>query len=491
MNPTDGKTTHIVCDFCGRQVAKSYLNQHYKTKICLTARENAVPYESKKPKEVLEKYKIGNKLKKKKQIDTLGVDGLRLKWKLARQLTRAKNKAPDDFTPEAKTESKHLDNQLNKLSDILVLQKNELIEVAKTTNIQKIPSLCKESKDDSKKIQNQITQINQIKTKEIFLKQFIETTGLKSPTALQYVNDFYKFTKKYTNKEVDFTRLDWLKDYVKIYNFILKDRKADGTEYKETSTRTLLTCLGSITSVLGVDFDESSSKYKLLARNYSKNIQKDQQENKLSNEQRLKAISWENLLKMEPLFLDSNGGTTFTRAIYSIYTKIAPRRAKDYRLMKVVIKKNAKDTVDITRLNTAYNYCICSQNILPTRLVFNTFKTVSKRDYGQYVIDKIPPDLSKVLKEYIVESDLKSGNFLFHQEHNKNLEYTQGNFSKLISEEIFQLYSGQRIDINSIRHAYVSHVMTQKLSSNELERIAKSMGTSRNELFSVYNKLDI
>ena len=174
-----------------------------------------------------------------------------------------------------------------------------------------------------------------------------------------------------------------------------------------------------------------------------------------------------------------------------MYTKIAPRRAKDYRLMKVVIKKTAKDSVDITKLNTAFNYCICSQNNLPTRLVFNTFKTVSKRDYGQYVIDKIPTELSTILKEYIVESDLKTGNFLFHQEHNKHLEYTQGNFSKLISEEIFKLYSGQKIDINSIRHAYVSHVMTQKLSANDLEKVAKSMGTSRTELINVYNKLDI
>ena len=309
---SSNKSPKVICDFCGKTVATSYLKQHEKTATCLRARESATPYESNKPQEILNKYSAQNKSKRQKAIEKIGLEAVQLKERITKQILRAKNKNPTDFTPEAKTESKHLDNQLNKLSDILVLQKNELIEVAKTTNIQKIPSLCKESKDDSKKIQNQITQINQIKTKEIFLKQFIETTGLKSPTALQYVNDFYKFTKKYTNKQVDFTQLKWLQDYVKIYNFILKDRKADGTEYKETSVRTLLTCLGSITSVLGIEFDEVAIKYKGLAKNYSKNIQKNQQENILSDEQRLKAISWENLLKMEPLFLDSNGGTSFT-----------------------------------------------------------------------------------------------------------------------------------------------------------------------------------
>ena len=149
----------VDCDFCGRVVKNSYLNQHYKTKVCVKARESAVPYEPNKPQETLQKYKVQNKSKRSKAIETIGIEAVRLREKIARQLTRAKHKNPTEFVPEGQTESKHLDNQINKLSDILVLQKNELIKVAQTTNIQKIPSLCKEIKNESKKIQSQILNI--------------------------------------------------------------------------------------------------------------------------------------------------------------------------------------------------------------------------------------------------------------------------------------------------------------------------------------------
>ena len=92
----DSKTTHIVRDFCARKVAKSYLNQHYKTKVCMTARENAIPYEQNKSNEVLDKYKAQNQRKKQKALDTIGADALRLKQKLARRIPRAKNKNPTE-----------------------------------------------------------------------------------------------------------------------------------------------------------------------------------------------------------------------------------------------------------------------------------------------------------------------------------------------------------------------------------------------------------
>ena len=159
--------------------------------------------------------------------------------------------------------------------------------------------------------------------------------------------------------------------------------------------------------------------------------------------------------------------------------------------MRVKIKKNKKDTIDITKLDPNYNYVVCSENKLPTRLVYNNYKTASKKEYGQYIIDKSPPRLSKILQEYIVNSDLQTGQFLFHTEKNKNKPYNQGNFSTIISHKIFEEYSGQKIDVNAIRHSYASHIMKQNLSQTELGKIAKSMGTSVAELQNVYNKIDL
>ena len=46
----DNSKKNIECNFCGRVVKNSYIKQHYKTKICLKARADAIPFESNKPK---------------------------------------------------------------------------------------------------------------------------------------------------------------------------------------------------------------------------------------------------------------------------------------------------------------------------------------------------------------------------------------------------------------------------------------------------------
>ncbi len=213
-------------------------------------------------------------------------------------------------------------------------------------------------------------------------------------------------------------------------------------------------------------------------------------DNVLSESQKFKAIAWNDLLKMEHLF-DSPESTDFTRSLYSVFTKIAPRRPKDYRIMRVIIKKNKKDTVDITKLDSKYNFIICSEKSLPTRLVFNTYKTSTQKGYGQYVLDKIPVKLANILQKYIVNSSLKTGNFLFHQGSDKNTMYAQGNFSNLISDQIFKVFFGRKIDVNAIRHSYASFIIKKNMSQNQLAVIAHQMGTSVSELLKTYNKIDI
>lgn len=203
----------------------------------------------------------------------------------------------------------------------------------------------------------------------------------------------------------------------------------------------------------------------------------------MSENQKTKAVTWEELQDMETLF--SGKGDTRSLALYSLYTKIPPRRVTDYRLMKI-----GKDTD-----STNFNYL----DLEKSNLVFNVYKTSGK--YGQY-ISKIPKpegersskDLETILKEYVKEQNLEDGDFLFYSNPSgvlktKNRAYATHAFSKVVSDTFLKI--GKKIDVNAIRHSYATHVLKDRISQTELQKVASAMGTSRSELYETYNKLDL
>jgi integrase len=126
-----------------------------------------------------------------------------------------------------------------------------------------------------------------------------------------------------------------------------------------------------------------------------------------------------------------------------------------------------------------------------SNLIFNVYKTSGK--YGQY-ISKIPKDLETILKEYVKEHNLEDGDFLFYSNPSgalktKNRSYASHAFSKVVSDAFLKI--GKKIDINAIRHAYATHVLKDRISQTELQKVASAMGTSRSELYETYNKLDL
>jgi hypothetical protein len=489
----------VECEYCSRMVLPTSLSSHHKTKVCQTAQATGMKFEPNKPDYVLQAYKANNKTKREKLIAEIGLEAVREREKIAKQKLRAAlktNEEKDDAeyeVPEAVAKHPKASKDIKKLMKSIDSQKNVILDAVKSNNKQIIPSLCKNMEEKTAtKIKEGISNINKIKTREQFLQQFIQASGIKNNnTAKQYVDQFYKFSVKFTDENPNFSDLNWLNNYEDVFKFIQRDKKKNGEPYSDASKRTLLTSLGAISSVLGVDFYKVSEKYNALAKTASKALKTKQQDNVMNEKQKAKSITWEKLLALEPLFEADNGGNPFTRAIFSFYTQIPPRRTQDYRVMKVKIKNNKKHTINVSNLDTKYNWLLLSENMLPTRIVFNTFKTSSKKGYGQYIIDKIPNKLANVLKEYVVDSDLKNDNYLFHQENDKNKKYGQGNFSTLISKKIFELYTGQKIDINSIRHSYASHILKKNISQSEKAKIALSMGTSVSELDNTYKKIDL
>ena len=98
---------------------------------------------------------------------------------------------------------------------------------------------------------------------------------------------------------------------------------------------------------------------------------------------------------------------------------------------------------------------------------------------------------------------MKTGNFLFHQAKDKNKNYSEGNWSTLISRDIFEKYTatydddenvieaGKRISVNILRHSFISHILSNnKLSYKQKEEIALAMGTSVDQMNTVYNKIE-
>lgn len=195
----------------------------------------------------------------------------------------------------------------------------------------------------------------------------------------------------------------------------------------------------------------------------------------MSENQKTKAFTWNELQDMETLFKDKR-----SLALYSLYTKIPPRRVTDYRLMKI-----GKDT-DPTNFNYLVLRTPSGLDLEKSILVFNVYKTSNK--YGQY-ISKIPTDLETILLEYVKEHNLEDGDFLFYSGGTKNRSYASHAFSKVVSDA-FQTI-GKKIDVNAMRHSYATHVLKDRISQTELQKVASAMGTSRSELYETYNKLDL
>ena len=464
------------CEFCGKLGAISNKTQHQKTISCLKAQKTGKKYEPRKPDDVLQTYREQNTAKRDKALATLGAEVLREKQKLAKQAQRAKNK------PKVEEEKKILpsENKIQNCIDLLESTGLKVVNIKTKKNKQNCSAPPKVQKETEQKT------VKSVKTKQEFIDQFITDSGLTEKTAKQYVNNFYSVGKKYTKKDIDLQSLDWLKDYQSVYKYINTSIKPNGVHYENSSKKVHLESLSAISKYLGKDFSTASEKYILLATNYNKNQEKKSKDNKLSEKQKSKYIPYEELQKLESSLNKSNSDT-LVRTIFGLYTLLPARRAEDYRMMKIKIKKNKKNTTKDIDLPEGYNYLMCSINGLPTRMVFKSYKTFWK--YKTYIISNIPPRLANILQEYIKDEKLNTDDYLIPTVNDKRKAMDQGNFSNLISDTLQQV-TKKHIDINSIRISYATYITKNKdLSENELEKIALSMGTSVDKLRTSYRKI--
>lgn len=145
--------------------------------------------------------------------------------------------------------------------------------------------------------------------------------------------------------------------------------------------------------------------------------------------------------------------------ISCIYTYNPPRRLLDYACMNVINNIKEFETLKKQKPNEIkkHNYYAYDNNVF----IFCYYKTVSV--YGEQYIS-VNGELDKIIKDYIYQMGLNSGDLLFG---NKDFEQLVRN----------TFNSG----INTIRHSYVSYVYESsngKLNPNMIDKISQQMAHS-------------
>jgi hypothetical protein len=152
--------------------------------------------------------------------------------------------------------------------------------------------------------------------------------------------------------------------------------------------------------------------------------------------------------------------------VLSLYTKIPPRRVRDYHEMKVV--NEYKDT-----MSKDYNYL----DVKNKKFIFNNYKT--KGAYGTQEQD-IPEDLFIILKKMSIPKEKKFEpiDLILTYEGDK----PAGNYITRLLNGVFK----KNVSASLLRNIYVSNKLGD--TKNEAKELATEMGSSVNVLNNVYNK---
>lgn len=249
------------CEYCGRLVAPSYMNQHHKTDVCKKSQVTSTPFQPNKPPALLERYSAYNLSKRDRLIQSIGIEEVR---KMERE-KKAKQRALKRGE-EIPVEETPIINEIKSALTSTGLKIDKVVKTAPKKGVKPMVSPVT------------VTPITVTKSspqdKKVFVEQLVSAMDMKKNTAEQYVTEFFKIAHKFTGKEVNFSDLEWLKNTKKVIDFIKNLKRPNRTAYADTTRRSMLTALGAITSGLSPDFDEASSEYKQSAQKMTNELKK-------------------------------------------------------------------------------------------------------------------------------------------------------------------------------------------------------------------------
>jgi len=254
------------CEYCGRLVASSYMNQHHKTDVCKKSQITSTPFQPNKPPALLERYSAYNLSKRDRLIQAIGIEEVRKQEREKKSKQRALKRGdpqPDEETPI-----------INEIKSVLTSTGLKVDKVTKTAPKKGAKPTGALPKPTEVTVTPIVVTKSSPQDKKVFVEQLVSAMDMKRNTAEQYVTEFFKIAHKYTGNEVNFSDLEWLKDTNKVINFIKNLKRPNRTAYADTTRRGMLTALGAITSGLSPDFDEASSEYKISAQKMNDDLKK-------------------------------------------------------------------------------------------------------------------------------------------------------------------------------------------------------------------------
>lgn len=143
--------------------------------------------------------------------------------------------------------------------------------------------------------------------------------------------------------------------------------------------------------------------------------------------------------------------------VLSLYYLNAPRRNKDYSVLKVVNNYNDK-------LDNQYNYIDLNKK----EFIFNNYKTSKK--YNQQRVD-VPLELMNIILEYIKDFKIKNNDFLI-KDLKKDEPININNGMTVLLNKIFK----KKVGSSMLRKIYLTSKYGDQVK--ELKEDVKNMGTS-------------
>lgn len=269
---------------------------------------------------------------------------------------------------------------------------------------------------------------------------------IKKNTIKKYLTDIHIIRKLY-DSNLTGNNFEFLTDFKNVLGIIRN---------KYSTINSISTIVNSISSIL-----KRIPMYLYIYDNIYKQLndliakEKEKQiidsENRLNDKEKTKYVDWDLILEIEPKIQN-----TEDKLLYFLYTQVPPRRLDDYSHLILIHNEDYDNNKD--------NFVIFNNNRI-SKIILNHYKTVST--YGKYIMNNIPKKLNNAIIEHIEKYNLGVNDFLFNN--------GRTNFSRKVSL-LFKRYLGIPINLNILRHSFITHILKKNLSTKKKKEIAYQMG---------------
>lgn len=183
------------------------------------------------------------------------------------------------------------------------------------------------------------------------------------------------------------------------------------------------------------------------------------------------AITWKDIVQLEEKLRTEQYASPH-HLLVAVYSLVEPRRLGDYNMLLIcTTAKQFKEATSPNRIlvNRRNKFC---------QLLISDFKTMGS--HGTYE-RKITGVLYKIIAQSVRDNPRT---YLF--ENSKDQPYTEGTFSKYFTD-VFKKEMNHAIGLLTLRHLYVTYIMSKNPSHAEKERVAYNMGSSVAQQSATYN----